>query len=438
MRPSGRFGPGERGHDGRKVELERVSEHGVGRPALAEKTLRLGVVLDELDAVRLAPRHDEVGERLGVDGEEAAGGAVLGRHVGNRGAVGERHGVEAGAEELHELADDALLAQHLRHGEHEVGGGHALLELARQLEADHLGQKHRLRLAQHGGLRLDAAHAPAEHGEPVDHGRVAVGADEGVGVGECRTVGKRLGPHGLGEELEVDLVADAGSGRHHAEVVEGALAPFQEIVALAVALILVLHVVGEGLRGAELVDDHRMVDDEIDGHERVDLLGIATEALHTVTHGGEVDDGGHAGEVLHEDARWAKADLRAGLALIGEPGRDRLDVGLGDRAAVLVAQEVLQKHLHGEGKLGDAFEPVLLGDGKRVVDVGLAAGAQGFAALEAVEGERLCVLQGGNLLHSRFSARQRGALTLPVGGAHALPGSGQRLCAGVSGSVPLI
>ena len=45
-------------------------------------------------------------------------------------------------------------------------------ELAVELEADHLGQQHRQRLAEHAGLRLDAADAPAEHGKAVDHGGV--------------------------------------------------------------------------------------------------------------------------------------------------------------------------------------------------------------------------------------------------------------------------
>ena len=49
-------------------------------------------------------------------------------------------------------------------------------------------------------------------------------------------------PHDLGEVLEVDLVDDAGRRRHDAEVVEGALAPLQELVALVVALELALAV----------------------------------------------------------------------------------------------------------------------------------------------------------------------------------------------------
>ena len=66
-----------------------------------------------------------------------------------------------------------------------------------------------------------------------------IGADERVGIGDCvgavaavrssvQTVCARI--------FEVDLVADAGAGRHDAEVVEGLLAPLQEVVALAVAL----------------------------------------------------------------------------------------------------------------------------------------------------------------------------------------------------------
>ena len=143
--------------------------------------MRIG--LDQRDAAFGAAGHGEIADRLGIDREEAAGRAVFRRHVADRRAVGERHVGEAGAEELDELADHALLAQHLRDGQHEVGGGDAFLELAGQPEADHLGQQHRHRLAEHGGLRLDAADAPAEHAEAVDHGGVRIGADAGVGIG---------------------------------------------------------------------------------------------------------------------------------------------------------------------------------------------------------------------------------------------------------------
>jgi hypothetical protein len=55
------------------------------------------------------------------------------------------------------------------------------------------------------------------------------------------------------------------------------LAPAQELVALAVALIFDVDVLLKRLGRAELVDHHGVVDDEVDGDERVDLLRIAAE-----------------------------------------------------------------------------------------------------------------------------------------------------------------
>ncbi|MNM93463.1 hypothetical protein D3C81_1058370 [compost metagenome] len=215
------------------------------------------------------------------------------------------------------------------------------MQLAGELEADHLGNQHRHWLAEHRCLRLDAADAPAEYAEAVDHGGVRVGADQGVGEG----VGAAVlvpGPDGPGEVFQVDLVADAGARRHHAEVVEGALAPAQEGVALAVALHLDLDVLGEGARTGEAVDHHRVVDHQVDGGERVDPLRIAAGLGHGVAHGGEVDHRRHAGEVLHQHARRAVLDLPFGLAFLEPCGEGRKVVAV-DRMVVLPAQEVFQQ-----------------------------------------------------------------------------------------------
>ena len=379
---------GHRGLHRREIELERVGEDGVRGLAGGEQPLRLAIGLDEGDAVGLAAGHGEIVQRLGVDREEAAGGAVFGAHIGDGGAVGERQVVEAGSEELDELADNALLAQHLGDGQHQIGRGDAFLQRAGQLEADHLRQQHRLRLAEHGGLGLDAADAPAENREAVDHGGVRIGADQRVRIGDLdlsAVDGLVAGPDGLRQIFEVDLVADARARRHDAEIVEGELAPFQELVALLIALIFELDIAGEGLGRTEFVDDDGMVDNEIDRHQRVDLLGVAAQRLDAVTHRREVDHGGNAGEVLHQHARRAEADLLAGLALVVEPGDEALDIGLGDRAAILEAQQVLQQHLHREGQLGNPGEPIGLGIGERIIGVGLAVRDERLAAFEGVE-----------------------------------------------------
>ena len=183
--------------------------------------------------------------------------------------------------------------------------------------------------------------------------------------------------------LQVDLVADAGARRHHAEVAEGALAPAQEGVALAVALELHVHVLLEGIGPAEGIDHDRMVDHQVDRRERIDLLRIAAQLGHGLAHGGQVHHRRHAGEVLHQHPRRAVGDLPVGATVV-QPGADRLDVVHGDRVAVLVAQQVLQQDLQRIGQARHVADPGLGRGRQGVVVVGGAAHIQAAAGFQAV------------------------------------------------------
>ncbi len=218
-----------------------------------------------------------------------------------------------------------------------------------ELDAEHLGDQHRHRLAEHRRLGLDPPDPPAEHAEAVDHRRVRVGADERVRVGLAILV-----EHDPGEVLEVDLVDDARVRGDDGEVVERPLAPAQERVALAVAFELALGVDGEGLVGAERVDLDGVVDHELGRHERVDPGGVAAHRGDRVAHRGEVDDGGHAGEVLHQHARRRERDLAAGLG-VRVPARERLHVRGPDGPVTLRAEEVLEQHLQRERQPRDVI-----------------------------------------------------------------------------------
>jgi hypothetical protein len=145
-------------------------------------------------------------------------------------------------------------------------------------------------------------------------------------------------------------VHDAGAGRDDLEVVEGGLPPAQELVPLAVALVLELDVLLEGVRRAEEVGDDGVIDDELGRSERIDLLRVSAEGADRLAHGGEVDDARNAGEILHDHAGRGELDLGVGLGR-GLPRSDGLDVVLRDVGAVLRAQQVLEQHLEAEREL---------------------------------------------------------------------------------------
>jgi hypothetical protein len=177
-----------------------------------------------------------------------------------------------------------------------------------------------------------------EDPKAVDHRGVRVGPDQGVRVRLPAPVRE----HDTRQVLEVDLVADAGVRRHDLQLVEGPLAPPEELVPLGVALELELGVAPERLRRAVDIGDHGMVDDQLCRDEGADPIGVAADGRDGFAHGRQVDHGGYTGEVLHKDARGHEGDLVLGLAAL--PPGERLDVGGPDADAVLVAQEVLEEH----------------------------------------------------------------------------------------------
>jgi hypothetical protein len=281
-------------------------------------------------------------------------------------------------------ADDVVLAQELGDDQREIGGGHAQAQGARQPYARHHGRQQRDGLAEHRGFGLDAAHAPAEHAETVDHRRVRIGAHQRVGIGQQRAVGLRLRVDAVGEELEVDLVADADAGRHDAQLLERLLAPAQELVALVVAAELDLHVLEQGVEGRRAVDLHGMVHDEVHGHERLNQTGIAAAADDFRAQHGQIHDARHAGEVLEQDARGQVGDF-LGAVRAGLPAGQGLDVAPLVGRVALVAHGGFQQDAHDVGQLRQRRAAQGFQRGQLVVGHGLAGmfkglqGRKGFA-----------------------------------------------------------
>ncbi len=313
-RSCGRLGPATLGSTAERSTSITAVNSGGGVSASRHKSLRLAVGLDQGDLCFVAPGQSQVAQRLGVHREEAHGGAVLRAHVGYGGAVGHRERRHAGPEVLDELVHHLVTPQRLRDGQDDIRGGDAGPRAAGEPAPDDLRHQHRDRFAQRAGAALEAADAPAEDAEAVDHGGVAVHAEDRVRVGARPRAARVARPHHPREVLEIDLVTDAVARRHDAQVVEGLCAPAQERVALRVALELQRLVAGRRIRRGVGVDHHRVVDDEVDGHRRVEPPRIAAEPDHRVAHRRQVAEQGHARGVGHQHAREAEGDLAFGAA----------------------------------------------------------------------------------------------------------------------------
>ena len=322
-----------------------------------EEALLLHVGLDQLHVLGRAARELEIAECLLIDRENADGGSVLGGHVPDRRAISQGQGGHPRAEELDELSHDTFRAQHLRNRQHEIGRRGALGEAPAQPESNDLRNEHRDGLAEQGSFGFDAADAPTHDAEPVDHRRVRIGPDQCIGICLRRAVRPADGPtvrrkHHSREVLEVDLVHDPRVGRHDLEAREGLLRPAQQRVALTVPLELEVGVDLEGARRAELVHDHRVVDHELGGEQRIHALRVAAHLHHRVTHGGEIHDRGDAREVLQQDARRHECNFFV-RHLPGVPARQVLEIFGPDDAPIFAAQQVFEQDLQRVRQFGD-------------------------------------------------------------------------------------
>ena len=134
--------------------------------------MELVVLLDGFDEIVIASGEAQVFDGLLIDREEPNGGAVLGGHVGDGRSIGEGHICQSGSKELHELADHAVLSQHLHNSQYEIGRSSPLGEASGEAEPDNLRHQHEDRLSDHRSLGFDAANAPSKDSEAVDHRRM--------------------------------------------------------------------------------------------------------------------------------------------------------------------------------------------------------------------------------------------------------------------------
>ena len=315
--------------------------------------------------------------------------------------------VESFAEEFHELADHTLFAQHLHHGQYQICGSGSFPQRAGQPEAHDLRDQHAHGLAQHHRFRLDATDAPAQHPEPVHHGGVGIGADQGIGIGDTFIVV----PDNIAEVFQIDLMANAGARRDHAEIIERSLTPAQEGIAFLVAFVFPGHVGVGGVGAAVIIDHHRMIYHQIHRRQRVDAVGIAAQVDHRLAHGGQIDDGGHAGKILHQHPGRAIGDFPVGPAFL-DPVGDGAHVIRGHGPSIFVPKQIFQQDLQRHRQAGYIAKSALRRLGQSEICVALSINLKGSLGIETVG----CAAgQGTSPAVGAFQARPRAARVPFVG-----------------------
>src|SRR6266498_6018086 len=94
--------------------------------------------------------------------------------------------------------------------------------------------------------------------------------------------------------------------RHDAEIAKCLLSPFQKFIAFAVALKFNFGVALEGILRGKEINLHRMVDDQIYWHERIDLSRITAKTGNCRAHRSKIHNRGYSREILHDDTSRQK------------------------------------------------------------------------------------------------------------------------------------
>ena len=151
---------------------------------------------------------------------------------------------------------------------------------------------------------------------------------------------------------------NAGHRRHNAEIAECLLSPLEELIAFAVAQEFHFGVAVERIGCGEEINLHRVVNDQVNRHKRIDLLRVAAETCNCGAHRSQVNDGGHAREILHDNTTRQKWNARA--RAFRRPRGDVLHIVLCDLVVIALTEGGFEHDTNRERQFAEFVETSLL------------------------------------------------------------------------------
>ena len=307
-------------------------------------SLRLSISLNNLHTMLITPCKAQIIQSFFINWEETTRRPIFRRHIRNRRLIRQRQMIQPFTIKFHKFSNHAKLTQHLNNAQHKIRRRRPFLHLSGNLKSNHFRNKHRNRLPQHRGLGFNPANTPTKHRQPIHHRRMRVRPNQRIRINH-----PILFPHSLRDIFQIHLMANPRPRRHNAKILKRPLPPFQKLVTLAIALELPLHIRLKRLRRPKFIHHHRMVNHQINRHNRINLLRIAPKALHRLPHRRQIHHGRHTRKILHQHTGRAIRNLMA-RTLFLLPIRQRLNILSRHRTPIFKPQQILQKHLQSVRK----------------------------------------------------------------------------------------
>src|SRR5260370_2145474 len=153
------------------------------------------------------------------------------------------------------------------------------------------------RLAKHTGFGFDPTDSPPDDAKSIDHRGMRIGSHQCVWI---TNLAFRRGSteHAVSKVFQIYLMHDADTRRHHAKGLERLLAPLQKFVTLSITFKLIFEIELNRFRDSGKIYLDRMIDNQVDRHQWFDNFRVMTDLRHRSTHGRQINQQWHTGEIL--------------------------------------------------------------------------------------------------------------------------------------------
>ena len=236
-------------------------------------------------------------------------------------------------------------------------------------------------MPEHHGFGFDAANAPTDDAQTVNHGGVRVRTDKRIWENHCAVV-LSFAHHAFSQILEIDLVHDAAGWWHNPEVIERLLPPTKEFVALAVTVKFDFGVFKECVARAVKVHLNAVVNHQIYWNQWVNFLRVATKFGHGGSHTRQVHHGRNTREILQDDSSQFERNFNL-ERFCSVVSRQVFHVLFGHIVTIAISQHALEHDFNAERQFGNV-KSVFLEFAEAVVVKTFARYVQGLSSAEGV------------------------------------------------------